>query len=81
MNVVFLSPHFPPNWYHFVVALRRAGATVLGIGDAPFDELRAELARTSLADIVRGVVDSADPRVMTRSANWLACNGRPARRD
>jgi Rrf2 family protein len=39
---------------------------------------RAELARTSIADIVCGIVDSADPRVMARSANWLACNGRPA---
>jgi hypothetical protein len=39
---------------------------------------RAELARTSLADIVRGIVDSADPRVMARSASWLSCNGRPA---
>ena len=27
MNVVFLSPHFPPNWYHFVVGLRSVGAT------------------------------------------------------
>jgi len=42
---------------------------------------RAELARTSLADIVRGVIETADPRVMARSANWLACNGRPPARD
>jgi hypothetical protein len=43
MNFVFLSPHFPPNFYRFCVELRRAGATVLGIADAPFDELRPEL--------------------------------------
>jgi Rrf2 family protein len=42
---------------------------------------RAELERTSLADIVSGVVATADPRVMTRSAGWLECNGRPAQRD
>lgn len=43
MNIVFLSPHFPPNYYNFCVALQRVGATVLGIGDAPYNELRREL--------------------------------------
>jgi hypothetical protein len=42
---------------------------------------REELKRTSLADIVSEVVTAADPRVMTRSAAWLECNGRPAQRD
>lgn len=43
MNVVFLSPHFPPNWYMFAVRLHEAGANVLGIADAPYHELRHEL--------------------------------------
>jgi hypothetical protein len=43
LNVVFLSPHFPPNWYMFAVRLREVGATVLGIADAPHHELRPEL--------------------------------------
>src|SRR5438445_10750138 len=43
MNVVFVSPHFPPNWYLFCVRLREAGANVLGIGDAPYHDLRPEL--------------------------------------
>ena len=43
MNFVFISPHFPPNWYLFCVRLREAGANVLGIGDAPYHELRPEL--------------------------------------
>jgi len=43
MNVVFLSPHFPPNWYLFAVRLREVGANVLGIADAPYHELRPEL--------------------------------------
>lgn len=43
MNVVFLSPHFPPNWYMFCVRLREVGANVLGIADAPHHELRPEL--------------------------------------
>jgi Rrf2 family protein len=32
---------------------------------------RAELSRTSLADINRGVAENADPRVLTRGAQWL----------
>jgi hypothetical protein len=43
MNVVFLSPHFPPNWYMFAVRLREVGANVLGVADAPYHELRQEL--------------------------------------
>ena len=43
MNLVLLSPQFPPNFYHFAVGARRVGLNVLGIGDAPFAELRPEL--------------------------------------
>ncbi len=43
MNVVFISPNFPPTFYHFCTALHAAGATVLGIGDASFDGLQPEL--------------------------------------
>ncbi len=35
MNVVFLSPSFPPTAADFCLALKREGVTVLGIGDAP----------------------------------------------
>lgn len=43
MNVVILSPHFPPNYYSFCVWLHKLGATVLGIADEPYDRLRPEL--------------------------------------
>lgn len=43
MNVVFLSPHFPLNFWHFVASLRAAGANALAIGDEPWDRLRPEL--------------------------------------
>jgi hypothetical protein len=43
MNVVFISPHFPPQFFHFVTALRERGVNVLGIGDTPYDSLRHEL--------------------------------------
>lgn len=52
MNVVFLSPHFPPQWFRFAVALRHAGATVLGIADVNHHELRPEL-RDALHDYYR----------------------------
>jgi hypothetical protein len=43
MNYVYFSPHFPPNYYNFCVALRKFGATVLGLGDKNYHELRPEL--------------------------------------
>ncbi len=43
MNIVLVSPNFPPNYYHFATALRRLEANVLGLGDAPYHELRPEL--------------------------------------
>jgi hypothetical protein len=43
MNFVFLSPHFPPNYYRFAVALKDHGVTVLGLGDEYYDALRPEL--------------------------------------
>lgn len=43
MNFVFLSPHFPPNFRHFCIQLRNAGANVFGVADAPFDWLHHDL--------------------------------------
>ncbi|HEY4000509.1 MAG TPA: carboxylate--amine ligase [Candidatus Xenobia bacterium] len=39
MNFVCLSPHFPPNFRNFWRRLAENGATVLGLGDSPADEL------------------------------------------
>jgi len=39
MNVVFLSPHFPPQYHLFCKALKEKGVNVLGIGDADFFSL------------------------------------------
>jgi hypothetical protein len=49
MNVVFISPHFPTHFVHFVSALRERGVNVLGIGDAPYDNLSHEL-RSALTE-------------------------------
>lgn len=43
MNFVFLSPHFPPNYYLFCQRLKEAGFTVLAIGEPELGELRPEL--------------------------------------
>lgn len=51
MNVLFLSPQFPPQFFLFCTALRARGVRVLGIGDAPWHELRPEL-QGALAEYV-----------------------------
>ena len=48
MNFVFLSPHFPPNYYLFSVHLHQLGVNVLGLADEPYDLLHPDL-RTHLS--------------------------------
>jgi hypothetical protein len=43
MNFVFLSPHFPPNYYQFCNRLNKLGVNVLGLADETYDSLRHEL--------------------------------------
>jgi biotin carboxylase len=43
MNYIYLSPHFPPNYYNFCIALRKYGVKVLGLADTQFDHLQSEL--------------------------------------
>lgn len=57
MNVIHFSPHFPDNYYLFSVGLKKAGASALGIGDAPYDSLRDEL-KNALTEYYR--VDSME---------------------
>ncbi len=42
-NFVFISPNFPTNYWMFCKELVNNGMRVLGIGDAPYDELTQEL--------------------------------------
>ncbi len=42
-NVVFISPNFPTNYWQFCRELKNNGMNVLGIGDAPYDELTGDL--------------------------------------
>ena len=52
MNFVFLSPHFPPNYYQFAIALKNHGVTVLGLADENYDSMRPEL-RSALTEYYR----------------------------
>jgi hypothetical protein len=43
MNFICFSPHFPLNFRNFWVHLHRMGVNVIGLADAPYDELHADL--------------------------------------
>ena len=49
MNFIFLSPHFPPNYFRFCLHLNYLGVNVLGLADEPYELLIPEL-KTSLAE-------------------------------
>lgn len=51
MNVLFISPAFPPQFFRFCTALRAHGLNVLGLGDTPPHELHHEL-RAALGEYV-----------------------------
>ena len=55
MNFIFVSPNFPHTYWNFCDRLRRGGANVLGIGDAPYDGLEDGL-KASLTEYYK--VDS-----------------------
>jgi hypothetical protein len=44
-NIVYLSPNFPTNFSSFLIALKRAGANVLGLGDEPFQHLNSKVKK------------------------------------
>jgi ATP-grasp domain len=69
MNVVILSPHFPPSMVMFCRRLRELGATVLGLADVPWEALRPEL-RETLADYYR-VDDMHDLDALVRALGWF----------
>src|SRR5512146_3037750 len=52
MNVVFLSPHFPPNYHLFCKNLKNLGANVLGLADEAYDSLQPEV-KYSLTEYYR----------------------------
>lgn len=69
MNVVFLSPHFPSHYHLFCRRLKEAGATVLGIADAPCEQL-PEAVRASLTEYYR-VDDMHDYDALVRAMGYF----------
>ncbi|MEI6093824.1 MAG: ATP-grasp domain-containing protein, partial [bacterium] len=43
MNVVYLSPNFPPNYYQFILGLKNLGVNVFGIGEESYEDVSNEL--------------------------------------
>ena len=66
MNFVFISPHFPENYWNFCDRLRANGVNVLGIGDAPYETLPA-LLKSALTEYYR--VDNMET-MMKCCAPW-----------
>jgi biotin carboxylase len=69
MNVVYLSPQFPPQYYLFCEALKAAGANVLGIADTPYDQLGPEVHR-ALTEYYR-VNDMHDYDALVRACGYF----------
>lgn len=91
MNVLFLSPFFPPNAHHYCTALQERGVSVLGIGDEPPSQHAAHL--TSLTEyafepgmndysLLRRAVASLSERhgpidrLDSNGEHWLEAEGR-----
>jgi len=69
MNVVYLSPHFPPHYYRFCRNLKDAGANILGLGDVDFDGLAMEV-RDALTEYYR-VDDMHDYGALIRGCGYF----------
>jgi len=69
MNVVFLSPHFPPQYFRFCLNLKAAGANVLGIGEEPYDNLTQEVC-AALTEYYR-IDDMHDYDALVRACGYF----------
>ncbi len=52
MNFIFISPHFPHTYWEFCRRLKQDGVNVLGLADAPYEELSQQL-KDSLTEYYR----------------------------
>jgi len=92
LNVLFLSPLFPPNAWRYCRALARRGLHVLAIGDLPLDSKPSELDGVlseyvfeprmadygALQAATRGLVARHGPidRLDSNGEHWLEFEGR-----
>jgi len=70
VDVVFLSPQYPPEMPHFTRGLAEVGVRVLGIADTPYGSLPADVRRY-LSDYLQvpSIMDEDD--VLQRATEWL----------
>jgi biotin carboxylase len=79
MNVLFLSPAFPPQFFRFCTALRAHGINVLGMGDTPPHELPHEL-HAALGEYVHVPdLDAHYDSALRATAHLISRHGRLAR--
>jgi len=69
MNVVFLAPHFPNNYYQFCANLHKLGATVLAIADEKYENLHQDL--TSVLTEYYQVNDMHDYDQLVRAIGYF----------
>ena len=70
MNLVFISPHFPDQYWHFCAGAKANGVNVLAIADTPYDQLSWEL-KQSISDYYQ-VKNLEDYGEMYRAVAWFA---------
>ena len=59
MDLLYISPEFPPNYAHFIEQLHSQGVRVWGLGEADFHYMPASL-RSALAWYVRADLNNVD---------------------
>lgn len=70
VNFIFVSPNFPEKYWQFCDELQKNGVRVLGIGDAPYESLSAEL-KNSLTEYYT-VSNLGDYDQMYRAVGYFA---------
>lgn len=68
-NFVFISPHFPANYWQFCRALKDVGVNVLGITDTPWEHL-PEHVKSSLNDYYQ-VTSLENGEAVLRAVGWF----------
>jgi Carbamoyl-phosphate synthase L chain, ATP binding domain len=69
MVVILVEPAFPPNQREFVRGLAAVGATVIGIGERPLEQLDGDLQRWMLH--YHRVANVTDVDAMTDAVRWV----------
>lgn len=70
MNLLFVSPSFPPQFFRFCAALKERGVTVLGLGDTPPHALSPELG-AALSDYAHVPELATHYDAALRATAWL----------